>query len=378
MPWKEQSIMEAREEFCRLALQEGVNRRAVCRRFGISPTTGYRWLERYQDRGRAGLADRERRPHRSPGKTTDELEAAVLEVRAAHPAWGGRKIRAVLERRGQAAPSASTITAILRRHGLLAAEDTACHRPPQRFEAAFPNALWQMDFKGHLPLTSQRRYHPLTVLDDHSRFALGLRALGDEQTATVQAELITLFRRYGLPNRILCDNGPPWGSPIRGTYTTLMVWLLRLDVPVIHGRPRHPQTQGKDERFHRTLLTEVLASESFATLDQAQQRLDRWRQVYNQDRPHEALGLQPPITRYQPSPRSYPAQLPPVEYASSEVVRQVSSRGVIRLEGRPYYVGEAFAGYPVAVRPTATEARSAVLFRHYPVAHIDLQQPLEC
>jgi transposase InsO family protein len=377
MPWREVSIMDEREEFCRLALQEGANMRALCRRYGISPTTGYEWRQRYQDAGRAGLADRSRRPQTSPEKTVEAVEEQVVQVRQQHPAWGGRKIRAVLLRTGRPAPSASTITAILHRHQLLAPEDTCLRQPPTRFEAAFPNALWQMDFKGHFPLVDGSRCHALTVLDDHARFALGIRALPNERAATVTRELTALFRRYGLPNRILCDNGPPWSPSGHGFFTALAVWLLHLDVIPIHGRPFHPQTQGKDERFHRTLQAEVLATQSFATLDHVQQTVDAWRQVYNHDRPHEALAMATPITRYQPSPRPYPSQLPPIEYAEQDLVRRVTSRGVIKLKGRQYYVGEAFSGYPLAVRPTAQDGLHTVSFRHYVVARIDLRVPRE-
>ena len=210
----------------------------------------------------------------------------MLEVRAAHPAWGGRKIAAVLKREGAKAPSASTITEILRRAGALTGPGAGEARAWTRFEHPSPNDLWQMDFKGHFAL-EQGRCHPLTVLDDHSRYALEIGACGNEQTATVQDRLTAVFRRYGLPWRILADNGPPWGtsgSPQR--HTPLTVWLLDLGVAVSHGRPFHPQTQGKDERFHRTLKAEVLDGRSFKRLATAQAAFDAWRQVYNAKRPH--------------------------------------------------------------------------------------------
>ena len=195
MPWSEVSIMDQREEFVRLARLEGRNMRALCRRYGVSPTTGYTWLRRYEAEGRDGLADRSRRPHRSPGETAPEIEAAVLALRDAHPAWGGRKLRQRLLRLGVAAvPAISTITEILRRHGRLEDDAVARHRGFQRFEHDAPNDLWQMDFKGHFALASGR-CHPLTVLDDHSRFALGLEACADQRSATVQDRLTAVFRR---------------------------------------------------------------------------------------------------------------------------------------------------------------------------------------
>lgn len=374
MPWKEQSIMDTREEFCLLALAEGSNVRELCRRFGISPTTGYTWMRRYQTEGRRGLADRSRQPQSSPWQSDAATEAAVCALRQEHPRWGGRKLQAVLRRRGQSPlPSPSTITAILRRHGLPAV--CSQHRPVTRFCAPYPNDLWQMDYKGHFALATSGRCHPFTVLDDASRFNLAVRALRNEQHATVQTELTTLFCRYGLPNRILCDNGAPWGNPRGGQYTALGLWLLHLDVQVIHGRPFHPQTQGKEERFHRTLETELLATRTFGSLEQAQRAFDAWRRTYNHERPHEAVGLRPPVTGYQPSRRAYPAHLPAITYPPGTLVCTVNSKGELRLDGRGYFVGDALYGYPLGLRPTQDPAIVDVLFRHYPVARIDRRAP---
>jgi transposase InsO family protein len=245
VPWSEKSIMSQRHEFVMLFEQEGVNRRELCRRFGISPTVGYRLWARYRQEGHAGLADRSRRPQRSPGRSAAAMEALVVAVRAEHPAWGGRKIRRRLQDlKHPAVPSASTITAILHRQGRIAAAAEARHKPFERFERAAPNELWQMDYKGHFA-TRAGRCHPLTVVDDHSRYAVGLRACGDERGGTVQAALTAIFRQYGLPERMLMDNGSPWGSDALHRHTWLTVWLLELGVGVSHGRPYHPQTQGK-------------------------------------------------------------------------------------------------------------------------------------
>src|SRR5665213_2004549 len=211
MPFKECSLVSQREEFCRLALGPGAHVRNLCGRFGISPTTGYKWLGQYRALGAAGLADRSRRPLTSPGQTAPALEAQVMGVRLEHCAWGGRKIRQVLRNQGLAKPpSASTITQILRRHGVLDGPGAGERRDWVRFEHAAPNDLWQMDFKGWFDL-NRGRCHPLTVLDDHSRYALEIGACGDETGETVRARLAAVFRRYGLPQRILSDNGPPWG-----------------------------------------------------------------------------------------------------------------------------------------------------------------------
>jgi len=280
MPWCAVSTMSLRREFVELAQAEAVNMRALCRRFGISPKTGYKWVVRFADEGERGLLERSRRPRQSPRRTASAMEAAVVAVRTAHPAWGGRKIRAYLAQRGQRRlPSASTMTAILRRQGHLDPGAAAQHPPWQRFEYPVPNALWQMDFKGHFALTTGMRCHPLGVLDDHSRYALCLQACPNQQQGTVETALRTTFRRYGLPATMIMDNGPPWGSDWAHPYTPLTVWLLRLGIRVTHGRPYHPQTQGKEERFHRTLQAEVLRGRVFADLSSCQAALETWRLV---------------------------------------------------------------------------------------------------
>src|SRR5262245_1603547 len=250
MPWRELSIMDQREEFVRLAMVPGANHSELCLRFGISRAKGYKWLDRYEAEGRAGLADRSRRPHASPTRTPAAVEAGVLRIRAeSNNAWGGRKIAHVLKRRLDRVP-ASTITAILRRHGKLEDRRHQHPGPYQRFERATPNDLWQMDFKGDFAI-GRGRCHPLTVLDDHSRYALGIVACSNEQDGTTRQCLVAIFRRYGLPLAMLMDNGSPWGNTSGERHTIFTVWLMRLGIKVSHGRPYHPQTQGKDERFHR-------------------------------------------------------------------------------------------------------------------------------
>lgn len=375
MPWKESTVEGQREEFVRLACGEGSNRALLCRRFGISRQTGYKWLARYRAGGEAALADRSRRPHHCPHQTPPPMEVQVLSLRQQHPAWGGRKLAARLEALALAAvPAPSTISAILHRHGQIDPLVSAQHRPLVRFEYAAPNDLWQMDFKGHFALSGGGRCHPLTALDDHSRYNLILQACLNQQAATVQEHLTRAFRTYGLPRRILADNGSPWGTSggsIAEQWTQLTVWLLRLGVGVIHGRIYHPQTQGKEERFHRSLKAEVLRWRAWETLPQVQGELDRWRTIYNHQRPHEALGLAVPGSRYQPSPRSYPERLPAITYGEGDIVRQVGSHARLRWQGRSYVIGKAFAGYPVALRPTVGDGLWEVYFCQQCIGQLD-------
>lgn len=376
MPWKDRSLMEMRSEFVQLVQQGGVTVTELARRAGISRKTAYKWLGRADPTDRGALANRSRRPHRQPTRTDPTLEDAVCALRRAHPAWGGRKLHQVLVGQGVTAPpAASTITDILRRNGLLGPAPQAT-RAWQRFTAPAPNALWQMDFKGHVP-TSTGRCHPLTVLDDYSRFNLCLAACADERATTVQQHLTATFRRYGLPDRILCDNGSPWGNEPARPWTTLSAWLLRLQVGVSHGRPYHPQTQGKDERFHRTLAVEVLRTRpTWPDLASYQTAFSAWRPVYNDLRPHESLGLQPPSRHYRASPRPFPETLPPIEYAPGDLLRHVQDKGQIAFRGRAYRLSRAFRGQPVALRPTATDGVWAVFFCHQQVAIVDPRSPL--
>ncbi len=372
MPWNEVSVMDQREEFVKLAGMEGSKVRALCRRYGVSATTGYTWLGRYEAEGRSGLADRSRRPHSSPGRTASAMEEQVLALRDRHPAWGGRKLRQRLRQLGvEGVPAVSTITEILRRNGRLDADIAAQHRAVQRFERAEPNELWQMDFKGHFALAAGR-CHPLTVLDDHSRFALGLEACADERADTVQGRLTAIFRRYGLPWRILADNGAPWGDDADSRHTWLTVWLLRLDVAISHGRPYHPQTQGKVERFHRSIDAEVLASRPPETLDDCQRRFQAWRHVYNTERPHQAIDLAVPLERYRPSPRAFPETLPALDYDSHDIVRRVDCNGRLSWRGQPWRVGKALQGQQVAIRPTTQDGRFDVCLGRHRIATIDL------
>jgi transposase InsO family protein len=371
MPWHEVSALSQKLEFAMLANVEGANISELCRRFDISRQAGYEAIRAFREYGADGLQPQSRRPHHSPARTHPDVEQAVLEVRRLHPAWGGRKIRAWLRNQGYTGvPSASTITAILQRHGCISPDESHNHKPWQRFEHDDPNDLWQMDFKGHFAL-DLGRCHPLTILDDHSRYAISLTACADEQRLTVQQALTEAFRRYGLPDRMTMDNGSPWGS--RDEPTKLAVWLLQLGIGVGHSRPYHPQTQGKDERFHRTLNVEVIRHSRFRDLAHCQSRFDTWREEYNLERPHEALGGRPPIDRYAPSRRPFPETLPEIEYGPGDIVRKVDDKGDLTYKGTPYRIGKGFHGKPVALRPTKVDGVLAVYFCRQRLTEIDLR-----
>ena len=376
MPFRGTSVMDQKRDFVVFAMAEGANIRQLCRRFEISPTTGYKWVERYQQEGLAGLAERSRRPKASPLRTAAAIEAKVLAIRErSNNAWGGRKIRRALQDRGEIdIPAASTITEILRRHDRLNEDGSAAHPGPwQRFERLSPNELWQMDYKGHFP-THSGRCHPLTALDDHSRYNLLLAACPNEQGELVQRHLEEAFRCYGMPLAMLMDGGPPWSNSGGDPHTRITVWLMRLGIRVLHGRPHHPQTQGKEERFHRTLKAEVVNGRSFRDLVDCQRAFDEWRPRYNHERPHEALGMVTPAQRYRASSRSFPKVLPPIEYAPGDQVRKVDSDGFISFKNHSWRISKALRGEPIGIRPTGEDGVFAVHYCAHRITTIDLRR----
>lgn len=375
MTWRVSTVLDERRELV-LAVTAGEGGVSeVSRRYGVSRQTAYKWLARARLEGEAGLEDRSRRPRVSPRRTPAEMEERVCELRRRHPAWGGRKLHHRLKALGVAGvPSPSAITDILGRNELLRA-DRRLKRDWQRFEAQRPNEIWQMDFKGDFALASGRCY-TLTVLDDHSRFNLCLRACADQRGETVRAALLPVLATYGLPQAILVDNGPPWGSGYRRQpHTRFTAWLMRLGVYVSHGQPYHPQTRGKDERFHRSLGLEVLSGREWSDLEQVQLSLDPWRDVYNFERPHEALAYTVPAARYVISPRSLPGHLPPVEYPGTDDIRRVQAKGEISFHGRLVPVGKAFSGQAVGLRPTEEDGVWDIYYCKQRVGRTNLRSP---
>jgi transposase InsO family protein len=371
--------MKLRHDFVELAAQKAVPFNELCRRFGISRQTGYKWMGRFKEQGLDGLADQSRRPLNSPSITLPAVEQHVLGVRAQNPAWGGRKISQYLSDQGvvQAAPAPSTITSILHRHDKITEQASSDATAWHRFEREQPNELWQMDFKGHFPTLGEGRCHPLTVLDDHSRYNVVLQACTLTNTATVQGHLTRAFSMHGLPHQINTDNGSPWGAPKQpGQLTELAIWLIRLGIRVSYSRPFHPQTNGKDERFHRSLKAEVLNGRSFATQDEVQAEFERWRELYNHKRPHEGIGLSTPIKRYRPSARAFPDTLPTPEYGPDDEVLRVGWNGKLVFRGLKLKVSNALQLMDVAARPNPEKADTFdFYFGHHRFMKLDLNEP---
>lgn len=372
MGWKESDRVSERKEFVRLSSIGELNFSQLCERFGISRKTGYKWLRRFREQGEVGLADRSRRPSSSPARTPQELEQAILELRDKHPKWGGRKLRRLLLNQGIESPSASTITAVLRRHGRLQDSDRSKHRAWTRFERVAPNDLWQMDFKGEFKVATDQWCYPLTILDDHSRYSLGVEACQNQRGQTVKSRLRKVFTHYGIPRAIYVDNGNPWGTPHRGfRHTRFSVWLLRNNIDVIHGKPHHPQGRGKLERFHRTLSLEVLQGRNFADHADVQSAFEPWRDVYNHERPHESLEMLAPVSRYRSSDRSFQEQTSPWEYNDRFKTRKTNPHGQIQFQGQTYRVSEAFAGQRIGLCETTDDGVWDVYYCRFQIGQIN-------
>lgn len=355
MPWHQTHSVNERLKFVAAVQRDDRTMTELCAEFGISRKTGYKILRRYEAEGPEALRDRSRAPHRHPNQTPPELEGAVLRVRKAHPTWGSKKILAVLEREWvhEELPARSTVDAILKRAGVVRPQKRRARRRPAGppvVHAQAPNDAWSMDYKGWFRVRDGTRCDPLTLNDHHSRYSLECRGLVRPKLENVCYRLQATFDEFGLPDSMLSDNGPPFGSRGLGGLSRLGVWLLRLGVKPIFIEPGHPEQNGRHERFHETLKEET-ADPPRATIRAQQAAFNRFRRVYNEERPHEALGLRTPAEVYVRSKRSMPAVLPEHEYPDAFEVRRVRRDGAIKWGSGYVFIGEAVAGELVGVEP---------------------------
>jgi transposase InsO family protein len=356
MPWKETKVMDQRLQFINLYLTHRWSLAALCRQFAISRPTGYKWISRYLEGGRCGLSDQSRRPHHHPQAIGEEIEAVVVEARLAHPHWGPRKLLAWLQRQmpGQSWPVASTIGEIIKRHGLSVSRRRSRKSPPydQPFvgcDAA--NRVWSADFKGWFRTGDGTRCDPLTISDNHSRYLLRCQAVRHGNHDSVQPVFEAAFREYGLPEAIRTDNGVPFATTTVGGLSRLSIWWLKLGIRPERIEPGQPQQNGRHERMHRTLKRET-ASPPRSTWHRQQAAFDAFRDEYNHQRPHEALGNDTPADHYQSSPRAYPLIVSEPAYPDDMILRWVKSQGDISWRNRHIYLSETLAGELVGLRQT--------------------------
>ena len=372
MGWRVSSVMEEKLRFVFSYERDEESMTALCERFGISRETGYVWLRRYRQGGPEGLLERDRAPARHPNQTPAALEQAVLELRQAHMTWGPKKLKRILERDqpGRPWPATSTIGELVKRAGLVVPVKKRRRTEPYTqplAHAVESNRVWCADFKGWFKSGDGTRIDPLTITDACSRYLLRSQAVQKTDTERVRAIFEAAFREYGLPQAIRTDNGAPFASSAVAGLSRLAVWWIKLGIVPERIQAGHPEQNGRHERMHRTLKLDLRPAED----RRGQQReLDRFRHDYNQVRPHEALGMQTPASLYRPSPRAYPARLPPVEYPSNMLVRTVQAHGHFRWKKKDIFLSEVLGGEPVGLLPAGRECYT-VYFANVPVAGCD-------
>lgn len=374
MSWNaEKSLEEVRSEFLDRWAEGNASVRALCREYGISPKTAYKWRKRKASGD--SLGDRSRRPRSSPNATSAPLVSEILALRDAHPTLGGRKISLMLRRRGLGdVPAGSTVTDILRRHGLLNERSVAEATHLRRFSKATPNEMWQVDFKGHFKLSSGERCHPLNAVDDCSRYAVISAPLLNETFEAVRPPFVHAFREYGLPETILCDNGNPWGVPQRNGITAFEAWAMELGVLVIHGRPLHPQTQGKEESFNKSWKRECLERLGpLPDLLDVVTETELFRSFYNDERPHFGIGGKVPSDIYSRSPRAYPEKVDEWAYPDAMHVRLVTGNGYVSWHDTPVFVGEGLRGKRIAMSESKSRPGCVnLIFRDFRIGRLNL------
>lgn len=358
MPWKESCRVEERMKFV-TRLRKGERMTDLCQEFGISRKTGYKLVERYEQLSALGLLDQSRAPARSPQRTPAPVVESLVALRKQHPTWGPKKLRAQLlrEQPGLAVPAASTVGELLKKRGLIEprkrrTRPEVAYSPLCHAEAA--NDVWCVDFKGQFRLRNGQYCYPLTMTDAYSRWLLTCEGLDDTKTAGAWGVFEATFRRYGLPRAIRSDNGSPFASQSIAGLSRLSVWWMKLGIRLERTEPASPQQNGRHERMHRTLKAETTRPAG-ANMLQQQERFDRFQEIYNNQRPHEALDQRPPADFYEPSARKYPERIPDPEYPLHDIVIRVRPAGHIYVPGTGRAAGHAFlsgalAGEQVGLR----------------------------
>jgi putative transposase len=348
MPWRDSLPMDLKTQFIADYLRQTLSVAELCYHYNISRKTGYKWIDRYLEDGATGLADRSRRPHVCPHQTHPKLVELILEARRHHPTWGAKKLLKILSNRQphQQWPARRTVCDILTRYGLI---KKPRHRrlighpgKPASIITA-PNQVWSADFKGHFKTRDGHYCYPLTVTDNFSRYLLGCQALHTTSGADAKPVFRRLFQEFGLPLRIRTDNGVPFATVSLARLSTLSAWFVRLGIMPELIEPGKPQQNGRHERMHRTLKAEATRPPAASSRSQ-QHTFNRFREEFNNQRPHEALDLATPASIYQPSPRPFPTKLPPLEYPDHFEKRYVSYNGGIRWKSAWVHVSITCAG----------------------------------
>ena len=373
MPWKESSKPMLRKEFVEAVLNGKLTKSEACRQYEISRPTGDKWIARAL-RGES-MDDRSRAPFKTANRIPKDTEDLLVSYRKQYPALGAIKIHRIMEDDGYTnLPSPSTFNAVFKRNGLITKEASQAATPNQQFEKEEPNEMWQADFKGDFALLNGERCHPLNIIDDCTRYNICCDPKPGETLEDVKPSLERVFKEYGMPRIFLCDNGNPWGVAQSTGFTRFEVWLMDLGILTIHGRALHPQTQGKEERFNGSLKRELLRYVQLADMEDAARAFADYRQFYNCKRPHHALGLDTPASRYKPSNRKYPEAIEPWAYPAEYELRRIKDSGYFTYNGQSYFLSEAFRGKTVAVKESSQKGCITLCYRQFKIAKIDMDK----
>ena len=355
MPWKEATVVEERLKFVLRAFKSNENFTEQCRRFGISTKTGYKWLKRFEEGGVAGLKDQPTIAREVRNKTDDKTLRRIVRLKKRYKLWGAKKIHSLYMKKypGEYVPSRGTIEEIFKREGFTRKRRRRvvyARIKPLKIKPVKPNVLWTVDFKGWWWTSRKERCEPLTVRDDYSKYILAIEVPEKGDTACVKAVFEALFRKYGLPEYIRSDNGPPFGNVLNmWGFTKLTVWWISLGIKIDRSAPGHPEHNGSHERMHLDMKKE-LQNKVFGDLKQHQKMFDKWKKEFNEVRPHEALGMKTPKECYAKSERKYWGPDAEADYQYKMKSRMVNDRGFFTLKTKRIFVGNPFSGYYVGVK----------------------------
>lgn len=373
MSWEERTVEMNREEFVRRVIAQEKSKSSLCREYGISRPTGDKWIQRYLSG--EGFQDRSKVPFHTPNRIKEEMETMIVKARKEEPAIGATKIKRMLNNKGHTGlPCISTVNAVLKRNNLITKEASQAATPYKRFEKESPNVMWQADFKGHYALGNGQRCHPLSVIDDHSRYCLCADAKENEKREGVEESFRRIFREYGMPQTLLCDNGNPWGTSQSTGYTLFEVWLMELGILTIHIRFHHPQTQGKTERFNRSFKDERLKFYVPSDMEDAQRQRSEYRNFYNNERPHFSLSLDVPADHYEPSTMEFIEDPKDWEYGPEYELRKIKSTGFLTYGSQGYFLSEAFGGKTMGVKPSSQDGYMNLYYRKFRIGRINLRE----
>ncbi len=377
MPWTETQVVDQRTDFVLRAVRDVEDFGELCREFGVSRKTGYKWKQRFLQEGLEGLNDQSRRPHTNPSGLSEAMVCQIVKLKMAHPSWGASKLRAVMMRTIPLAelPAEISFKRVLAKAGLVERRRPVRSEQAGRLQtpaqAERPNQVWTIDFKGWWYTRDRDRFEPLTIRDSFSRYVLCAQSLESARTETVREQMIRVFDRHGLPEVIRSDNGAPFAacnSPLG--LSRLSAWWLTLGINLDRIAPGRPDQNGAHERMHRDLAREVEVRAAEDVIQQ-QAALDVWRKTYNEERPHAALGMRVPREFYEPSPRKFDARPIELSYPSSCLIRKVKPSGCVKIHRNLIRVSQALGGYEVGLEPITAE-RLTVWFCRLPLGEIDL------